>query len=122
MSYDAEQPPASLIDLVRAQDVALRFTADRPRSLSGWSVSFTLRTRLGGTAVVTKTVGSGVTLTDAGRGVLTVSLAKADTSSLTLTAALASGEGYVWDLKRTDSGNNVVLARGELILAQEVTT
>jgi hypothetical protein len=94
---------------------------DRPRSIASWSVTFQVKKKLGGTSVISKTVGSGVALTDTGRGIITVSLAKADTSSLTLTSALADGEGYVWNLKRTDSGSNVVLARGELILEEEVT-
>jgi hypothetical protein len=116
-----DMPPEQLIRIIRGQDLSLRFTMDRPRSVSGWSVSFTLKKKLAGTTVLSKTVGSGVTLTDAGRGVITVSLAKSDLSSATLTTALADGEGYVWDLKRTDSGSNVVLARGELILEEEVT-
>lgn len=115
-------PPEQLLRIIRSQDLSLRFVMDRPRSISGWSVTFQIRKRLGGTSVLTKTVGSGIALTDTGRGVLTVSLAKADTSGLTLTSGLASGEGYVWDLKRTDAGANVVLARGELVLEQEVTT
>ncbi len=116
-----DMPPEQLLRLIRAQDLTLRFTMDRPRSLSGWSVGFTVKTKLGGTTAVSKSVSSGVTLLDTGRGVVAVALGKADTSSLTLTSALAAGEGYIWDLKRTDSGSNVVLARGELVLEQEVT-
>jgi hypothetical protein len=116
-----DMPPEQLIRIIRAQDLSLRFTMDRPRSVSGWSVTFAVKKKLGGTQVISRTVGSGVTLTDTGRGVITVSLAKADTSSLTLTTALSDGEGYVWNLKRTDSGSNVVLARGEFILEEEVT-
>jgi hypothetical protein len=37
-----------------------------------------------------------------------------------VTSGLAKGKGYVWELTRTDSGYQTVLARGELILEQEV--
>jgi len=106
--------------MIRAQDLQLRFTMDRPTAIAGWSVTWKLADALGGTVKVTKTVGSGVTLTDTARGVITVSLAKADTSTLTVTSGLAKGKGYVWELTRTDSGYQTVLARGELILEQEV--
>jgi len=114
-------PPEQLIRIIRAQDLALVFTMDRPRSIAGWAVSFTVAIKLAGAVQFTKTVGSGITLTDTGRGILTVSIAKANTSSLTVTTGLATGEGYVWELCRTDADNRIVLARGELILEREVT-
>ena len=82
--------------------------------------SFVVKDALGGTAKLSKTVGGGITITDGPRGIVTIALAKGDTSSLTVTTALADGLGYVWEIKRTDSGSNLVLARGQLILEQEV--
>lgn len=108
--------------LVRAQDLQLRFTMDRPTPIAGWSVTFKVCDAPGGAARITKTVSAGVTLTDAARGVLTVTLAKADTANLTVTTALAAGKGYVWELTRTDTGHQTVLARGELVLEQELVS
>lgn len=108
-------PPEQSIRLIRAQDVTITATMEKPRSISGWAVTFQVRDSLGGTSRITKTVGSGITISNAGKGVLSIALAKADTSSLTV-------RSYVWDIKRTDSGSNVVLARGELILEETVTS
>ena len=108
------------IRMIRAQDLQLRFTMDRPTAITGWAVTWKMVDALGGTAKITKTVGAGVTLTDTGRGIITVALAKADTSTLPVTSGLAKSKGYVWELTRTDSGYQTVLARGELILEQEV--
>jgi hypothetical protein len=108
-------PPEQTLRLIRAQDLTLRASLSPPREVTGWSITFQVRDSLGGTSRITKTVGSGITLTDAGKGIITISLAKADTATLTI-------QSYVWDVKRTDSGNNVVLARGQLVLEQEVTS
>lgn len=113
--------PEQTLRIIRAQDLTIRAAMVKPRDMTGWAISFTVKTKLGGSTSLTKTVGGGVTIKDAGRGIIEISLAKADTSSLTVTNSLASGEGYVWDIKRIDSGANVVLARGQLILEQEVT-
>lgn len=115
-------PPEQTIRLIRAQDLTLRFFLSPPRDMTSWTVTFEVEDKLAGSAVITKTVGSGVTLADTGKGILEVSLAKADTSSLTVSSGLATGKGYVWELKRTNSGSNVVLARGQLILEQEVVS
>src|SRR5438105_4775066 len=112
--------PEQTLRLIRSQDLTLRAALTRPRDITGWAVSFIVRPVLGGSASITKTVGSGITLADPGKGVLTIALAKADTSGLTVSSALAAGQGYVWEIKRTDSGSNVVLARGQLILEQEI--
>jgi hypothetical protein len=108
-------PPEQTIRLIRAQDITIVCTMEKPRSISGWAITFQVRDSLGGTSRITKTVGSGITITDAGKGVISISLAKGDTSGLTV-------QSYVWDIKRTDSGSNVVLARGELILEETITS
>lgn len=118
-------PAKQTISIVRDQDLSLRFTMDEVTSIASWAVTFSVKLRSAtgtlGSALVTKTVGSGVTLTDTTNGIITVTLADTDTSSLTLTEALSAGERYVWDLKRTDAGSEVVLARGDLVLEQNVS-
>jgi hypothetical protein len=100
------------IRIIRAQDLVFQFTMATPQDITGWSITFAVNDSLGGTNRITKTVGSGITITDPGRGVIQVAIAKTDTNSLNI-------QDYVWGLKRTDAGNNVMLARGELILEQE---
>src|SRR6188472_2239208 len=112
-------PPEQTLRLIRAQDLTLRFVMSPPRDITSWTATFEVEDKLAGSAVITKTVGSGVTLADTGKGIIEVSLAKADTSALTVSSALTAGKGYVWELKRTNAGFNVVLARGQLILEQE---
>ena len=92
--------PEQSIRIIRSQDLILQFTMAAPTDITGWSVTFLVLTALGGSTQITKTVGAGITITDAGRGILQVSLGKADTSGLAI-------QDYVWGLKRTDNGNNM---------------
>jgi hypothetical protein len=100
----------------RGEDVALTVTLTPPTSISGWSLTFTVRDRPGGTVKLTKDNGGtgGLTITDAGNGVFKVTIARADTQTLTVQA-------YVYDIRRTDSGNNAIIAFGSINLKQEVT-
>lgn len=115
---DTQVPPETTLRLIRATDLTIQARFAAPRVTTDWTVSFTVRDRLGGTAVITKTVGSGITAVSGG---FDVAIAKANTASLDPTQQLDDDEGYVWDLKRTNEGSNVVLARGQLILDREVT-
>jgi hypothetical protein len=108
-------PAEQTLEFIRSQDLTLVGRFARPRDITGWSITFQVRDALGGTSRIVKTVGSGITLTDPGRGVIEIALAKADTQSLAI-------QSYVFDIKRTDAGANVVLAYGQLVLRQEVTT
>lgn len=113
-------PPEQTLRIIRAQDLTIKCTMAPPRDMTGWAISWIVRDVLAGTAQITKTVGAGITITDGPRGIITIALAKSDTSGLTVTTSLAAGKGYVWEVKRTDSGSNLVLARGLLILELEV--
>lgn len=115
-------PPEQTLRLIRAQDIVLKASLSPPRDITGWSIRFEMRDRLGGSSVLVKTVGSGITISDAGRGIVSIALAKANTSGLTVSADLAAGAGYVWEIRRTDSGHTLVLARGQMILEREIIT
>jgi hypothetical protein len=78
--------------------------------VTGWTISFKVAASLGGTVQFTKSA----TIVDGPRGRFRVTIASADTSGL------AVGR-YVWDARRTDSGNKATLADGFLDLRQEVT-
>src|SRR5687767_7187275 len=113
-------PPEQTIRLIRAQDLTIRASMVPPRDLTGWALKFEVKDALGGASALSKTTASGITISDAGKGIITITLAKADTSGLTVSASLAAGKGYVWEIRRTDAGSTTVLARGQLILEQEV--
>lgn len=69
-----------------------------PVNISGWSLTYTWKVRdTDAAAVLTKTVGSGITLTDPTNGVGTIALVPADTSSL-------RPRVYYHRLMRTDAG------------------
>jgi hypothetical protein len=100
----------------RGEDVTLTVTLTPPTNITGWSLTFTIRDKLGGAVKITKDNGGtgGLTLTDAINGVFKVTIARADTLTLAV-------QSYVYDIRRTDSGNNAIVAFGSIQLRQEVT-
>jgi hypothetical protein len=115
-------PPEKTIRLVRGRAVRLVGRTAPPHELAGWSLAFTVRDGVAGSVVLTKTTGAGVTITDAGRGVVRIDFDAVDTSALTPSAGLAAGQGYVWDLSRTDTGLEQTLAAGPLILEGDASS
>ncbi len=103
------------ISFYKGEDVVLTVSMTPTTAISGWTLQFTMRTQYGDpTALVTKTNGSGIAITDSVNGVFTVSLASADTAGLDLRA-------YVYDIQRIDSGARTVLTIGNLTLLPEVS-
>lgn len=103
----------SLITFFSGNDVLLKFTVadeDNPpaaKNLTGaTAIIFVIATAQGVAATVTKSLGSGITLTDATNGKFEVILTKADTESLDTT--------HRWHEARvTDAaGNTVTVAFG----------
>jgi hypothetical protein len=107
-------PPEKTLHLLAGQPVTLLAQAAPPSDMTGWTLAFVVRDAIAGTVVLTKT--TGIAFDDAGRGIVRIALAAADTASLTPSAGLAAGKGYVWDLRRTDTGFERTLAGGSLIL------
>lgn len=116
---DAMLPPEVTMRWIRARDFTIRARFTKPRTTTDWTVSFTVRDALSGSAVITKTIGLGITEVNGG---FDVAIAKANTSGLTPSRDLDDDEGYVFDLTRTNEGSNVTLARGQIILDREVTS
>jgi hypothetical protein len=105
----------------RGEDKVLTITIDDGATppvalnITGWTLAFTLRlTPESLTALLTKTTGAGISLTDPLIGVLQVSIADTDTINLT------PGK-YAYDVKRMDAGAEAVLVYGTLTLLAEVT-
>jgi hypothetical protein len=100
----------SNLSFFRGEDITLDFQMTPPVDVTGWTISFKVATTLGGTVQFAKSA----SIIDGPRGKFRVSIASADTSGLTVGR-------YVWDCRRTDSGNKATLADGYLDLRQEVT-
>lgn len=86
------------------------------QDVSGWALSWRLKASLAdadGAALLTKTTSSGIALTTPTSGVVTISIADTDTDGL------AAGRHY-HELKRTDAGNETVLAHGRCVLRRGV--
>lgn len=107
-------PVVQSIKLIRNQDVDLRFRMVSPTSISGWTLSWALYDALGGSSTLSKTP----TANDAGQGICTVGIADTDTAGVTPSKDLNDNKGYTWELVRTDAGERIILARGELILLE----
>jgi hypothetical protein len=100
----------SNIAFFQGEDVVLTLTMTPPTDITGWALVSTVKDVLGGTTQFNPTC----SITDAGRGVFTVTMGRAQTSGL------IPGD-FVWDVRRTDSGKNAVLAHGEITVKQPVT-
>jgi hypothetical protein len=86
------------------------------QNILGWSLSWMLKTSLSdvdGSALLTKTTNSGISLTTPSTGVCTVTIADTDTDGLT------PGK-YFHELKRTDAGAETVLSHGRCVLRRGV--
>jgi predicted RecA/RadA family phage recombinase len=100
--------------IYKGEDVAITDSLSPVTNITGWSLQFTLRKNYGDTsAILTKTIGAGITVTDVTNGVFKIALANADTANL------APGV-YVYDVERTDAGNRTVLTIGYLNILPEV--
>lgn len=101
---------ASNLSFFRGEDVVVDFQVSPMEDVTAWTVSFKVADTLGGTVQFTKSA----SIVDGPRGKFRVTIASADTASL-------SAGRYTWDCRRTDSGARATLAHGELDLRREVT-
>lgn len=86
----------------------VRNTAGTAVAITGWALAFTVRSDFDSdTVLLSKTTGSGITITSGSGGVMTITITAANT------LALAAGE-YVYDVQRTDSGSEALLTIGTL--------
>lgn len=106
-------------DLTRKSGDTIRITVpvtddqDSPKSLVGCSARYLVASTLAGPALITKTVGNGITIADAAGGVLVIVLAPADTDEL--------AGVYVHELEITDSaGDKATVFDGRLTLIQDL--
>lgn len=98
------------LDAYQGEDISYDFAltdGGAPLDITGWSISFRVGL-VGNESIITKTVGSGITVTDAANGELTIALTASD-----LTRINAS---YLCELRRTGTGVEAVLGIGSLNL------
>lgn len=111
-------------ELFSGKDRTLSFTitdsAGSAQAITGWAMQFTLTNinDRSGTALITKTVGSGITITNGAGGICQVAIADTDTDGLVGSDA----PRYWYELARTDAGNEDVLAYGTVVLRQGRST
>lgn len=102
------------ISFYKGEAILLTVTITPVTNITGWSITFTLRDKYTGAVLLTKSVGTGVTITDGPGGVFTVLLTKANTS---IGQALASNRTPVealFDIRRTDTGSEAALTVGDV--------
>jgi hypothetical protein len=99
------------------------------QNLTGMSLRFTAKTDPldpDADAEIRKTIGSGITVTDAVQGKARLTLLPADTASMPIGNPTSRGEYYTtplsWDLQMTDSSGNVyTLARGKIVVRGDIS-
>jgi hypothetical protein len=101
----------SNIVFFQGEDLVLQWALTPPQDITGWTMTGTVKDKLGGTTQFTFTL----SITDAGRGLFQASWSRSNTSGL-------SPGDYVWDVRRTDNGSNTVLANGQAHVKQPVTS
>lgn len=88
-------PTIANVSLYKSEDGLLTATLSPPTNIAGWALQFALRQQRGdAAALLAKTIGAGITVTDAANGVFTIALASADTAGL-------DPKAYAYDLQRT---------------------
>lgn len=94
------------------QDSVFQSNGTTPQDITGWSVTFKMH-HYGdpSSALVTKTVGSGIVLTTPTSGIMQITLDAVDTVSI-------HPGLYEYYVERTDSSSNAVVTRGCITLQQ----
>jgi hypothetical protein len=84
--------------------------------ITGWALTWILVNpgSIGSTPLISKTVGSGIAITNGAGGVLQVTISDTDSDALT-------GRDYWYELRRTDAGSETVLAYGPITFLQGVS-
>lgn len=102
------------LNAFQGEDISYDFTlldGASPLDITGWSISFRFGVE-GNENLVTKTVGSGITVTDAAAGELTVALGATDLTR-------QPGE-YLCEIRRTGTGVEATLGTGVLTLSNSL--
>lgn len=97
------------LEWCRGEACQITFTITA-RDITGWAITFEIKTdHSASSALASRTVGSGITLSSPTTGIGVITITRANTVDL------APGQ-YVYVLKRTDLGSETMLADGSLTL------
>ena len=96
------------VECYRGEAVTINWQLDPAGSISGWTMTFELLDVDGGTVILSRTVGSGITVTAPSTGAATI--------TLTATHTNRTPGAYFYSISRTNSGNETVLSRGAFII------
>lgn len=103
------------IEIFKGEDVTLEFNIDNAPigGIGSWTLAFSIERKAGdtSTAILSKTTSSGISINGT---VITVILSSSDTDTLSV-------KTYDWDLKRTNTGAEKVIASGKLIVFGNVS-
>lgn len=103
------------LEVFRGEDKALAWSMLPPTNITGWGLKFSVRRRFNTAVLFSKTIGSGITVTNAALGEATILVSAADTANL-------EWGKYRFDVLRTDNANSDVLTIGQFILLPRVGT
>jgi hypothetical protein len=106
---------AQNLSCLASEAVVITVTMDTPPAggISGWALAFYLKQKYADlAALVTKTSGTGIAVVDATAGVFTITLAAADTDQ--------TPGNYVYDIWRTDAGQETALVHGRFSIGPAV--
>ena len=110
------------IEFFRGEDVTLELeqtttgvTGGPDVNITGWALVFSMKKKLTGAVVLTKSIGSGITITSGSEGRADVVLSDTDTDTM------VPGD-YVYDLKRDDPGAEAILTVGTITVKEKVST
>jgi hypothetical protein len=81
-----------------------------PTSILNWTIAFKMKNNYGDLAAI---LSKAAVITDPANGEFTITLSHAETN--------ITPRAYVYDIWRTDGGNEVVLGMGDFVIAPEVT-
>lgn len=102
----------------RVLDLTAITAAGTPYLLTGVALTFTVKRGFEDAdtdALIEKTIGSGIEVTNAAGGIAEISLTSADT------AALRPGAWLVWDVQAVENDEVVTLATGSMRVLPDVT-
>lgn len=97
----------------RGEDITIKVTVAGDGDISGWTLQCDIKSPGGGSAVISKTVGNGITITDGANRKFEIALADTDTDKLV-------GPTYQWGVKRTNAGQEAGLAKGLITVGDSV--
>jgi hypothetical protein len=111
---------ATSLEMLRGDTAQLNATVKTGSSvfdLTGATVKFTAKQNISDSAALfQKTIGGGITVTNASQGALSIEIAPADTVTLTDESSL-----LVWDLEITRGSQVFTVAHGDLRVTLDVT-